>query len=159
MFRFKRSTVSKLLLTCGVLLGLTAGASAAPFQQYKNGVCPGRFCAIKFATVPAGKQRIVRNMSCLVRLNDDVAELYYVVLQARRANDQVIHSVILETSSGNFVSSDQTGDVNQRVFNINAEVLATANVGGYFLAQMDTFGPPGGAILQFDCGISGDQTP
>ena len=151
MTTIARTSFISMLLLGGFLCLPLSTAKGATFQQYKAGTCPGNVCFITFANVPAGKQRTARNTSCHVRLANG-SYLRYVALQARNASNAVLHSVILEPSG--YVLAG-----NQITYNINDQVLALAPAGGYFGAQMAIFGPATGAILQFDCGISGDQLP
>lgn len=72
------------LLGCLLWLPLPSPAEAAPFQQYKNGVCTSSsICTIDFAVVPAGRRLEITNASCYLRtsLTNELSAMQFLVIE------------------------------------------------------------------------------
>ena len=122
--------------------------SSIPFQQYVfRDPCPlGTVCTLDFATVPAGSQLKITNVSCYVKF--DVSSMFATVdfLTLNIAGTDIIITLV-----PTFISQAN----NHVVYSANHVVSASANAGQYFQTK---FGLTNAVLVPiFACHISGDM--
>ncbi|MCI0465489.1 MAG: hypothetical protein L0Y57_00535 [Beijerinckiaceae bacterium] len=140
------------LLVCLSWLHFSSAAEAAPFQQYKNGVCTtGPICTIDFAVVPSGKRLEITNASCYLRASVDLQlhAMQFLVLEGT-----AIRSAL--TLLPKFVDDISLSVPVQTVYSANHSIFAFANAGQRFQAYVEL---KHGTYSQFACHISGQLRP
>jgi len=142
----KARALISALLGCLGWLPFSSVAEAAPFQQYRNGVCASNsICTIDFGLVPAGGRLDITNVSCYLRTSGTVELSAVQILVVRGMVTQSALTIVPE-----FV--DTLGVPFESVFSANHPIFAFATAGQRFRAFAEL---KKGTFSQFACHISG----
>jgi hypothetical protein len=133
------------LMGCLAWLPFSSAAEAAPFQQYRNGVCAASICNIDFVVVPAGRRLDISNVSCYLRASGDrdISAMQLLVMQGAATRSAV--SLVPE-------HVDDMGSPFQSVYSANHTIFTYATAGQRFRAYTEL---KKGTFSQFACHISG----
>ncbi len=145
---FFRSISLGLALFGGLAID-SYGAFAAPYQQYKVGVCgTAATCTITFNPVPSGKTVELTNVSCFVSMSAG-AGIKRLQLQQALANNSTPISVALPPAPY-LVAFGTPAQADLGVVNLPVTLSATG--GQKFRTRAEIVG---GTFKEFSCHISG----
>jgi hypothetical protein len=133
------------LVGCLSWLPYSSTADAAPFQQYKNGVCGASLiCTIDFPVVQAGQRLEITNASCYLRVSG-THELYAMQLFVAEGTN-TRSALTLQPKNVDVVSPFEA------VYSASHPIFAFANAGQRLRAFVEL---KKGTFSQLACHISG----
>lgn len=158
--RSRAADLVPALLACLALASRPAGAVAAPFQQYANASCAvaRTYCAVDFASVPAGKRLEIDDVSCHLRMTG-AHEISLMALTINGNETSIAgHIVVLAPEFVGGIGRISAGAAPkgslETIYAASHSIFAYASEGEHFRAAVEF---TAGGVGQFACHISGQM--
>jgi hypothetical protein len=142
------------LLFASAALPFAAEAEAAPYQQYKVGVCgTSATCTITFPNVPSGKTVELTNVSCYVGMGDLLGIRKIQLQQVSSSN--ALGTAVSLIAAPYIIAAGRPDQ--QSVGIVNTPVTLYAKGGEKFRIVATL--PTGSRFREMSCHVSGKLTP